>query len=174
MTDKDNNTEHTLIDAYNRMMERVKHAVETAEAKAVPRIEHALEAARDKAVELGEVTREEAEELTDYIRRDLSEIGEYLQESGEDIGTWFYMDMELIEANLLDLITSVADKTRVELAEIAARAQVANIYSTGEITGPGTLVCAECGEELHFEKAGHVPPCPKCHGTTYTRKKPGN
>ncbi|HDP88815.1 MAG TPA: hypothetical protein ENN42_02510 [Thioalkalivibrio sp.] len=172
MTDSQKPREEQRLDLYHRMMERVKHTLEEAEEKTRPRIEHALETAREKTVELGETTREEAEEIASYIRRDLSEIGEYLHDSGEDIGTWFHMDLELIEANLLDLITSVADKTRVELAEIAARAKVANIYQTGEITGPGTLTCSECGEELHFQKAGHVPPCPKCHATTFTRKRP--
>ena len=168
MSDNQNKTQEERLDLYHRMMERVKHFIEDAE----PRVEHAIDAAREKTVELEEATREEAEEIADYVRRDLSEIGEYLQDSGKDIGTWFHMDMELIEANLLDLMTSVADKTKVELAEIAARAEVANIYQTGEITGPGTLTCSECGEELHFKKAGHVPPCPKCHSTTFTRKRP--
>jgi vacuolar-type H+-ATPase subunit H len=172
MTDSQKPRDEHRLDLYHRMMERVKHSIEEAGEKVRPRIEHALETAREKSIELGEATREEAEEIASYIRRDLAEIGEYLHESGEDIGTWFHMDLELIEANLLDLITSVADKTRVELAEIAARAQVANIYQTGEITGPGTLTCSECGEELHFQKAGHVPPCPRCHATTFTRKRP--
>lgn len=172
MTDSQKPRDEHRLDLYHRMMERVKHSIEEAGEKVRPRIEHALETAREKSIELGEATREEAEEIASYIRRDLAEIGEYLHESGEDISTWFHMDLELIEANLLDLITSVADKTRVELAEIAARAQVANIYQTGEITGPGTLTCSECGEELHFQKAGHVPPCPRCHATTFTRKRP--
>ena len=168
MNDKQNKTQEERLDLYHRMMERVKHFIEDTE----PRVEHAIEAAREKTVELEETTREEATEIANYIRRDLSEIGEYLQDSGQDVGAWFHMDLELIEANLLDLMSSVADKTKVELAEIAARAEVANIYQTGEITGPGTLTCSECGEELHFKKAGHVPPCPKCHSTTFTRKRP--
>ncbi len=40
---------------------------------------------------------------------------------------------------------------------------------TGEIIGAGTLVCDQCGEKLHFHKAGKIPPCPKCHGTTFHR-----
>ena len=54
----------------------------------------------------------------------------------------------------------------------AEQAREASFYHTGEVTGPGTLVCAECGKELHFHKAGHIPPCPGCRGTRYRRGKP--
>ena len=46
-------------------------------------------------------------------------------------------------------------------------------YHTGEITGPGTLVCDNCGEELHFHKPSRIPPCPKCKGTSFHRKREG-
>jgi len=44
------------------------------------------------------------------------------------------------------------------------------IYRTGEMTGPGTLVCDKCEEHLHFHKVGHIPPCPKCHAVNFHRK----
>jgi rubrerythrin len=159
-----------LAHAYDLMMERVRHALDTA-GEAGKTIEHALAEARDKAVELGEITREEAEQVGDYIRRDLHDMGDYLNETSKDFRTWFQMDLRLIEARILDLITSVADRTRVELAEIAARAEAASLWHTGEVTGPGVLSCTECGETLHFKESGRLPPCPKCHATTFKRSR---
>ncbi len=164
-------TKEKLIQAYDRMMERIKHGLEEAEHKAAPKLRHAVDAAREKAVELGEVTREEAERLGEYIMRDLHDIGEYIHETGEEMETWFQIDKELIEVRLLDLISSVADKTSLELAELAARAKAASTYHTGEIAGPGTLECEQCGEQLHFKAAGHIPPCPKCHQTSFRRPR---
>ncbi|MES9926605.1 MAG: hypothetical protein ABW158_00685, partial [Candidatus Thiodiazotropha sp. 6PDIVS] len=45
----------------------------------------------------------------------------------------------------------------------------ASLYHTGEVTGPGTLVCAQCGKEMHFKKTGHIPPCSGCKGTDFQR-----
>ncbi len=172
MTEKEQDPRDKLVQAYNQMMERVKHALEEAEEKARPTLEHAISAAREKAVTLGEITREEAEKVGDYLKRDMEEIGEYLQDTGSELSSWFHIDMELIEARILELVASVADKTRVELAELADRAREASTYHTGEITGPGSLECTQCGEVIHFAKTGHIPPCPKCHASSYRRAMP--
>jgi len=162
------NAKDRLAHAYDRMLERVRHSLDTAEQKLAPTLEHALEAAREKAVELGEISREEAEKVGDYVRRDLHDMADYLNESSKDYQNWFRMDLQLIEARIMDLLGSIADRTRVEIAEIAARAAVRERH-TGEITGPGVLACTECGEELHFKSSGHIPPCPKCTSTTFLR-----
>ena len=39
----------------------------------------------------------------------------------------------------------------------------------GEITAFGTLQCKSCGEVIHLRGPGRIPPCPRCHGTTYRR-----
>ena len=52
-------------------------------------------------------------------------------------------------------------------AEQARRAQ---FYRTGEVTGPGTLVCDSCGESLRFHATGYIPGCPACGHTVYHRK----
>ena len=153
------------------MVEQLKHAFEVTEEKARPTLERALELARHKAVELDDVTREEAEKISGYVSRDLQEMAEHLSTSGEELSAWFRMDVELIEARIFDLITSVADRTRVELAQLAEMAREASTYHTGEITAPGTLLCVQCGKTLQFPKTGHIPPCPKCHGTRFERSR---
>jgi hypothetical protein len=161
--------EHHHISVYNRMMERVKHTLEDAGHKARPNLEHAIQRARERAVELGETTREEAAKVADYLRRDLREMTSYLNDTGKEYGAWFHMDLELIEASLLDLITSVADKTRLELAQWAEQGEQAVSYRSGEITGPGTLECIACGERLRYVKTGHIPPCPRCRASEFRR-----
>jgi len=74
-----------------------------------------------------------------------------------------------VEGRIADALSLLVDKTKLELAELAERAQTFGEWHTGEVTGPGTLVCKSCGEELHYEKPGHIPPCPKCRGTSYRR-----
>lgn len=154
-----------LVQAYGRMMERVRHGLaETGET-----FERALAQARERAVELGELTREEAERVTAYVRRDLQDMAEYLEEQGQKLDSWFHIDLELIEARILELMMSVADRTKLAWAQLAARAERAADYHTGEITGPGVLQCRRCGKRLQFRTAGHIPPCPGCRGTDFIR-----
>ncbi|MBA2411174.1 MAG: zinc ribbon-containing protein [Gammaproteobacteria bacterium] len=157
------------VGVYNRMMERVRHTLENAEHSARPTLEHAIERARARAVELGETTREDAGGVADFLRRDLSEMGRYVNETGKEYSDWFHMDVELIEAKLLDLFTSVADQTKLELAQWAAQANDSGGYRSGEITAAGTLECTSCAEQLTFAKAGRIPLCPNCQDDEFTR-----
>ena len=158
-----------LVAAYEKMLERVDDTFEKAQETTLPALKKNIEHAREKAVELGELTREEAEKIAGYLERDMKDAGEFLAETGEEFRDWFRFDMGLIEDRLLEMFASVADQTRLELEKLAEQARQASTYHTGEITGPGTLVCSGCGKELHFKKTGHIPPCAKCHGTEYKR-----
>ena len=158
-----------LVDAYERMLERVDQALEIAEKNTIPSLRKALDGAREKAVELNELTREEADKLAGYVERDMKEAARFLAETGEEFRSWWRFDLKVIERQLLDMFASVADKTRVELERLAGQAREASLYHTGEVAGPGTLACIECGKELHFHKAGRIPPCPQCHGTRFRR-----
>jgi len=169
MSDRKEQEQHES--AYDRMMERVKITLESAEHRTLEPLDHALQKAREKAVELGELSREEADRISSYVRRDIYDLGEFLDRTGREMSSWFHMDMELIEARVLDLLSSVADRTRVELARLADNAESASHYHTGEVAAPGTLECTECGEHLKFRKTARIPPCPKCHATDFRRIK---
>jgi len=169
MTDQQHSGDSKLEQAYHTMMQRVQAALQDAES-GIDTVAEALKHAGEKAVELGELTGDEAEKVADWVRRDAHEAGDYLASTGRDMRDWLHMDMELIELKLLDLMTSVADQTKLELLNLEERAKHVGEYHSGEIAGPGTLECKECGELLHFAKAGHIPPCPKCRHTVFTRK----
>ncbi len=158
------------VHAYERMLERTREFLSEAGEELKPKLQHALDAAVEKTTELGELTREEAEKIAEYLKRDLQSAGEYLaSDEAKELKDWLRMDLDLIEARILDALSLLVDPTKVELALLAEQARLAE-WHTGEITGPGTLTCTNCGEELHFRKAGHIPPCPKCKGTVFRRK----
>ena len=165
MNDKNNDAVEKMVAAYETMLERVSGFSQ----KAGPVLGQAIDHARETAVELGELSREEAEKVAGYIERDMKDAAEFLVETGQDFRDWFSFDVQLIETKLFDMFASVADQTSLELRNLAERAKRATVLRTGEITGPGTLECTACGEQLHFKKAGHIPPCPKCRATEYKR-----
>lgn len=158
-----------LVDAYERMMERVHTALEHAGKDTLPNLQRLIDQAADKAVELKEVTREDVDRIAGYFKRDVEDAAQFLNNSGDELSRWLRFDLDLMEDRLLDMFSLVADRTSVEWMDLADRAWEASLYRTGEVTGPGTLQCTVCEELLHFHKAAHIPPCPACHGTEFRR-----
>jgi len=160
-----------MVDAYERMLERVDEMLEKAEKSTVPLLRQSIDAAREKAVELNELTREEAEKIAAYLERDMKDAAHYLSETGDEFRSWLKFDIQLLESRIMEMFAKVADRTRIELEHFAAQARESAFYHTGEITGPGTLICASCGKPMHFRKAGRIPPCFRCRGSKYMREK---
>ena len=158
--------------AYEHLLETAMEEVDKLEHKTGPALHRLIDKAREKLSELGEFSEEELDKVSEYLKRDLRDAAEYIADTGEDIATWLGFDMKLIGDRLLELFSKAADQTTVELNMLREQAELAG-YHTGEITGPGTLVCDNCGEELHFHKPSRIPPCPKCKGTSFHRKLEG-
>ncbi|MDH5784793.1 MAG: zinc ribbon-containing protein [Chromatiales bacterium] len=158
-----------LTVAYNLMMERARAILGEAEKGAA----HAIDMAMERASELGELTREEAEEVADYVRRDLHDAADFINESGSELRDWLRFDLEVVEQKIGDIFATMVDHTQQELDKIEKMANAVGEWHTGEVVGIGTLECKGCGEQIHFHHTGHVPPCPKCRGTRYSRVSTG-
>ena len=170
MSDKQKDPIDRLVGAYEAMLERVHEAAETGEKTTVPWLREALANAREKAVQLEELTREEADKVSRYVERDLHEAASYIADTGQEFRDWLTFDWRLMQNRMLDMFAGMADQTSQALRGFAEQARQASQYHTGEITAPGVLECTGCGETLHFEKTGRIPPCPKCNATTFQRK----
>jgi rubrerythrin len=158
-----------MVEAYELMLKRTHEGIEHAEKETVPALRELLEKTRDNMVELGELTREEAAKVADYVERDIKEAAAYIAQTGEDLRQWWRFDLDQIEQRMLEMFTAVADQTSLQLRNWAEQARRASRYRTGEVSGPGTLVCAGCGAEMHMSKARRIPPCPKCGATEFRR-----
>jgi len=155
--------------AYEKMFERAAENLHSAEVKTAPLLHRLIDEARDEAVALGELSEKDAVKLAGWLKRDLDDATSYLAETGHELRDWLGFETALLENATLDLLLKAADKTTVELLQMKENARRTPIYTSGEITGVGTLVCEQCGEKLHFHKAGRIPPCPRCHATTFHR-----
>ncbi len=161
--------ENRLVTAYNHMLDSLHDWLDKAEEKTAPLLERGLEKAREAASDLGELSREDIDKVSSWLKRDLDAAGDWLGENTEEFTDTLDFDLQLVEARLLDMFSKVADRTTLELKELEYRANLVGEWHTGEITGIGSLTCSECGEVLHFHNTGHIPPCPKCHGTVFKR-----
>jgi len=163
-----NQPSNRLVKAYNQMMASIREAFEDADTSDIS-LQKALNAAKEQAAHLGEVTIEEAHEISEYIKRDINDAAEYMMETSAEFSDWLMLDIEVIERKVVDMFLSVADKTRVELEQFKGQSQELSLYYSGEITGPGTLVCTECGKLVAFVTTSQIEPCAKCGNNTFKR-----
>jgi NADH pyrophosphatase NudC (nudix superfamily) len=164
--------EDRLERAYNRMLQKLSTDLDALPDRSGVVLKDLLESARSDALATGQLTKEEADTVTDYLRRDLHDLGRFLGKGTPDWRDWLRMDIAMIEAGLLNALSSVADQTKVELAELAAQAYRVGEWHTGEVTGPGELTCLACGGTIHLSNAGRIPPCPHCRNTRFHRGGP--
>jgi hypothetical protein len=157
-----------LGEAYELLLEKAMEEVHTAREKTGPALHKLIDEIAEKSSEVTELAGEESVKVGKYLQRDLIEAASYLEKTGKALKDWLGFDLALLEERLRDDFSKAADQTTIELLKLKQQAEAAG-YHTGEITGPGTLLCDQCGELLHFHKAGHIPPCPKCQGTRFHR-----
>lgn len=172
MGDPQHHTVDRLVQAYQRMIERVGDRLahlEQAEQQALSQLRGAIEHAADQAVELDELTREEARLVADYVRRDVEDAGHYLAHTGRELRDWLQFDVEYMERQLFDWFSQIADHTRLDLLMFNAEVSRGGHYYTGDVTGPGTLSCDHCARSLVFSEIARVPSCPACQGTVFSR-----
>ncbi len=157
---------HPLALAYDRMLALAKETLALAREGTLPSLKHAVEVASQRAVELGELTREEADRVAAYIRRDLHDAASYLQRTERELADWLRFDLELVEDKLGEVFAGLVDQTRLELDRLALQAES---WCYGEISGPGTLCCEQCGEEVRLASTSEIPRCPNCGGERFRR-----
>ena len=158
-----------LSDAYEKMYESVADGMDKAKTKTGPIIHELIDEAEEKITHLEDVTEEDAKNLGKWLRRDLDDAINYVSETGHALTEWLGFETALMKNTMINALLETADKTTLALLRMKDNAHKPYEYKTGEVAGFGTLICDECGEKLHFHKAGKIPPCPRCHETRFHR-----
>lgn len=164
---------HHLISAYNHMMKEMRDAFEQSGPSDMS-LQKALDLAKQQAVHLGKVTAEEAHEIGEYIKRDINDAAEYMMDSSAEFYDWLMLDIEVIEHKVMELFLSVADHTRVELEQFKLPVNAPDqipVYKSGEITGPGTLICENCGQTKPFHSSDEITDCLQCGHHRFIRRQ---
>ncbi len=159
--------ENKLTKAYNDFMEYMYEATDDT----IHTIAEKLDAAKGKISEIGGLTQEEINHVADSVSRDVHHAAESLPDNSNDsLSEWLKFDIELLENFALDSFLNVADKTRIELAQLSETAkQYSHPYKSGELTAPGTLSCKKCGKVIAFKSTSIIPECPECGANTFIR-----
>ena len=174
MPHNDEKLSEKLTNAYDKFLKTAKEFLDVTEKEAQPALQDAIDKAKEKMAEATELSAEEIEKVSNYVMRDIHDAADYIAFGERELGDWLRLDALYIEDQLMEAFSKMVDHTRMALDDIENKAFLASEWHTGEVTSVGTLVCEKCGEVLHFQKTGHVPPCPKCHHTVFIRQSDSN
>jgi len=165
--DKQNNEK--LVEAFDHMSKVVIEALHKTEEALAPTAEKMLENAEHIVRDLYALSKDEARVVREALSRDLAKAHKTINEEGKELRDWLNFDMNQIEDRFLELVCKASDRTWLEFREFESANIHASIYKTGEICSAGTLSCNACGQTMQLKKSSHIPPCPKCHKTEFTR-----
>jgi len=158
-----------LLQAYNHMVDELHAAVEKAEETLSPTIDEMLQNAQRITKKAYALTQDEAKNISEHLKRDIAHAREYMQTDGKEFRQWLNFDIQQMENRFGDFLSKAADKTWIDFSALKIMSKKKTIYKTGEICSAGTLRCLDCGQQMKFTKSSHIPPCPKCHHTSFER-----
>ncbi|WP_428356742.1 zinc ribbon-containing protein [Methyloprofundus sp.] len=159
--------ENKLTKAYNDFMEYMYEATDDT----LHTIADKLDSAKEKISEIGGLSQEEINHVADSVSRDIHHAADSLADNSNDsLSEWLKFDIELLEDFALESFLDVADKTRIELAELSQTAELySHPYKSGQLTAPGSLSCEKCGKVIAFKSTSIIPECPECKANTFIR-----
>ena len=166
MSDK-NEHDNRSVSAYHELLHAAREIIEESPVRLT--LAEWLDKARHTVADVKDFSQLEFEKTRYYVQRDLQDMLQHARQSERELGDWLRIDLSLVEGRLLDLFTSVADPTRVELEELIADGFHSADYLSDEVTGPGRLQCVTCDELVLFDAPSVIPACKKCQGRVFRR-----
>lgn len=130
-------------------------------------LDEAVKKAGEEVTSASNYTREQQEKIATYVKRDLQNAVDYTSKTGENFR--HAVDPKRLAAGTHSLVASILTSTADALGHWAQKSEQQVTFKTGEMTGPGTLTCKNCQEEIQLTKTSRIPPCPKCHQTLFRK-----
>ena len=158
-------SDNKFVKAYNDLMEHLYEIMDDS----LHTVDEAIEIAKEKAID--GLSKEDFDLVANFLKRDIEHAANTTTAASDNdsLSEWFKFDIDLIENFALDDFFSLADKTRIELAKLEYEANKYHPYHSGDITGPGTFICDQCGKQIAFKTTSEIPECPECDSKTFSR-----
>jgi len=153
-----------LVELYEKMSRAVVEQMEKAGAISEEALDKSISESKEWAHRFKEHYAEDVAKVSEFIRRDWLEMARQQSEEARR-----KLDMQRLQSGVLGVVSRLAKAAGNQLASLAERLDEKHRYKTGEITAGGTLECDSCGQQMVFDKARRIPPCPKCHHTHFKR-----
>jgi hypothetical protein len=160
-------TKTTLTQKYDLLTEKFHDTYLAQKKRSRDAMETALEKSHQQLLNAEEYSVEQGQELMHYLKRDLDQTiidMEKLEDS-----TKAKLNPSRLGAGALSSLASILDKADISLHTLKEKTKKHLCYKTGEVTSVGTLTCQSCDQKIHLKSIGHVPPCPKCKATVFSK-----
>ncbi len=156
---------------YNRVLDDLVKRLDDSGVETWEFIQKQIDEAVATEQAAEEMTKDEASLLRAYLERDLSSLGYVMHETGASLAYWLNFDLDILEAEVLNRLVSIADHTRVDYELLKEHLDHgASQYMADEVTVAGTLSCIGCGTEQVLTDTAVIQPCEKCGARLFERK----
>lgn len=164
----ENQSKHERV--YDRVLTRLRNGLSKLEQVTVDTLKEEIDKAIQLEADIETLTEDEVSLLSAYVKRDIEHLKQYLLETERGLADWLKFDALLVETKLLEVLTSIADKTVTGWQDLQMRLQQEqDTYLRGEVTCAGTLVCLNCDAPLRLKQTTTIPACPNCGGEHFCR-----
>lgn len=153
--------------AYERLAEDAIEQLQNAAEVTVDAISESIDAASERLQDVGEFTGEQLSVAKMSIQLDLLALADNTERSSDFIRN--RLNPGRVASGLLSAAGSLLERTSDAFDSWKDLVRQPLERRTGQVTGPGTLTCAKCKEEIDMEDTGRIPPCWKCHGTKFLK-----
>lgn len=151
--------------AYERLAESASREIRNTQDVSPETISGSIDRAADALETAHEFTSGQIAAARVALLVDLGALAQNVERGAEFLQRMF--DPGRVTSGFLSVAGALLEDASEALDSWKDRIERPLLRTTGEITGPGTLTCTGCGEEIEMEDAGRVPPCWKCHGTEF-------
>jgi isocitrate dehydrogenase len=127
----------------------------------------AMDKAHHQLIESGEFSAEQGTELQQYMARDLDQTIADIEHLGDT--AMDKLNPCRLGVGALSSLSAVLNIAGTNLHSLKDKTGKKLSFKTAEVTSAGTLTCQSCGQSLHLKATSHVPPCPKCKATLFSK-----
>ncbi len=157
--------------AYEALRREVRELLGEAQERLSPeRIRQTVDEGVRRLREAGRFTAETLGRAAETVRKDLLSAARELRPGVDRLTDTAGGLLETVRDRGGHLAALAARALGEWAQELGDRLDAALAYHTGEVAHAGAFQCTRCGEVIHLSQTGRLPPCPKCHHTTFRRR----
>jgi len=157
--------------AYEALRREVRQLLEETQERLSPeRLRETVDEGVRRLREAGRFTAETLGRAAETVRKDLLSAARDLKPGVDRLTDSAGGLLETIRDRGGHLAALAARALGEWAQELGDRLDAALAYHTGEVAHAGAFQCTRCGEVIHLSQTGRLPPCPKCHHTTFRRR----